>query len=80
MNNEKNHSDVCSFCGRPAEQVDGMVAGPNVNICNECIALCNDILENQYGLDSEPMDLGQLPKPAEIKEILATNGNVATAR
>ena len=70
MNNEKMQSDKCSFCGRPAEQVDGMVAGPNVNICSECIALCNDILENQYGGESEPMDLGNLPKPVEIKEIL----------
>ena len=70
MSNEKMQSDKCSFCGRPAEQVDGMVAGPNVNICSECIALCNDILENQYGVESEPMDLGNLPKPMEIKEIL----------
>lgn len=70
MSNEKMQSDKCSFCGRPAEQVDGMVAGPNVNICSECIALCNDILENQYGAESEPMDLGNLPKPMEIKEIL----------
>ncbi len=70
MSNEKVHSDKCSFCGRSAEMVDGMVAGPNVNICNECIALCNDIIENQYRVESEPLDLGVLPKPMEIKEIL----------
>ena len=70
MSNEKVHSDICSFCGRSAEQVDGMVAGPNVNICNECIALCNDILENQYVTESEPLEFDNLPKPAEIKEIL----------
>ncbi len=70
MSNERMHSDKCSFCGRPAEQVDGMVAGPNVNICNECIALCNDIMANQYRGESEPMEFGELPKPIEIKEIL----------
>ncbi len=70
MSNEKMHSDKCSFCGRPAEQVEGMVAGPNVNICNECIALCNDILANQYASESEPVEFGDLPKPMEIKEIL----------
>jgi hypothetical protein len=70
MSNEKMHSDKCSFCGRTADQVDGMVAGPNVNICNECIALCNDIIENQYRSESEPLEFGQLPKPMEIKEIL----------
>lgn len=70
MSNEKMHSDKCSFCGRPAEQVDGMVAGPNVNICNECIALCNDILANQYAGESEPVEFADLPKPMEIKEIL----------
>ncbi len=70
MSNEKMHSDKCSFCGRSAEQVEGMVAGPNVNICNECIALCNDIIANQYTADREPIDFGELPKPIEIKEIL----------
>ena len=70
MSNEQMHSDKCSFCGRPADQVDGMVAGPNVNICNECIALCNDIIANQFENESEPFELGELPKPKEIKAIL----------
>lgn len=71
MSNEKMHSDKCSFCGRSADQVEGMVAGPNVNICNECVALCNDILDNQFNPSSdEPLDFSQLPKPMEIKEIL----------
>ncbi len=70
MNSEKTHNDKCSFCGRTADQVESLVAGPNVNICNECIALCNDILANQLRPEPQPMDIGELPKPKEIKEIL----------
>lgn len=72
MSNEKTHSDKCSFCGRSSDQVAGMVAGPNVNICSDCVALCNDILDERAGvLDDEQMfDFERLPKPMEIKEIL----------
>lgn len=70
MNSEKTHNDKCSFCGRSADQVDSLVAGPNVNICNECIALCNDILANQLRPEPQPIDMEELPKPREIKEIL----------
>jgi len=70
MSNEKMHSDKCSFCGRSPEQVDSMVSGPNVNICNECIELCNDIIANQMAPDSPAVEFEELPKPAEIKKIL----------
>lgn len=40
----------CSFCGKPREQVKKLVAGPGVSICNQCIALCNEILDE----DSRP--------------------------
>ncbi len=70
MSNEKKHTDECSFCGRSADQVDSLVAGPNVNICNECIALCNDIIANQLRPEPQPVEFDELPKPVEIKEIL----------
>jgi len=59
----------CSFCGKPQEQVKRLIAGPNVYICNECIELCQEIIEEEF-LDTSEYDLQDLPKPAEIKEIL----------
>lgn len=40
----------CSFCGKPQDQVDKVIAGPGVYICNECVDLCNQILSEQLGL------------------------------
>jgi len=59
----------CSFCGKTQEQVRKLVAGPGVYICDECIELCNEIIEEEL---SEDLDFGlvELPKPAEIKAIL----------
>ncbi|MBM7624842.1 ATP-dependent protease ATP-binding subunit ClpX [Sporohalobacter salinus] len=59
----------CSFCGKVQEQVQKLVAGPGVYICDECIELCNEIIEEEL---SEEMDLGlnNVPKPQEIKDIL----------
>ena len=57
----------CSFCGKDQDQVKKLIAGPSVYICDECISLCNDIL------NSEPEDgpeLADLPKPQEIKSFL----------
>lgn len=64
----------CSFCGKSQEQVKRLIAGPNVYICDECIELCNEILEEELSIykkeDSDEWSLESLPKPAEIKEIL----------
>jgi len=64
----------CSFCGKSQEQVKRLIAGPNVYICDECIELCNEILEEELSIykkdDSNEWSLESLPKPAEIKEIL----------
>ena len=38
----------CSFCGKTEEQVAGLIAGPSVFICNECVELCNDIIERRF--------------------------------
>ena len=55
----------CSFCGKTQKQVKKLIAGPGVYICDECIDLCNEIIEEEL---SEPTDLslGDLPKPPEI--------------
>jgi len=59
----------CSFCGKSQEQVRKLVAGPGVYICDECIELCNEIIEEEIGHD-EDVNLQDVPKPQEIREIL----------
>jgi ATP-dependent Clp protease ATP-binding subunit ClpX len=59
----------CSFCGKPQEQVRRLIAGPNVYICNECIELCQEIIEEEF-VDNFDYDMQDLPKPAIIKETL----------
>ena len=61
----------CSFCGKTQDQVKKMVAGPDVYICDECINLCHEIVLEELGVDKE-VDLSELLKPIEIKEILDT--------
>ena len=70
---EMNGRVRCSFCGKSQDQVQRMISGPNVFICNECIDLCLDIIE---GVPQEPQkpakanSAKKLPKPQQIKEIL----------
>ncbi|SMB92605.1 ATP-dependent Clp protease ATP-binding subunit ClpX [Thermanaeromonas toyohensis ToBE] len=59
----------CSFCGKLQDQVKKLVAGPGVYICDECIELCNEIIEEELNEDLS-MELGEIPKPKEIREIL----------
>ncbi len=59
----------CSFCGKTQDQVRKLVAGPGVYICDECIELCNEIVEEELG-DEEEFELKDVPKPSEIKGIL----------
>ena len=59
----------CSFCGKLQEQVRKLVAGPGVYICDECIELCNEIIEEELGEEVE-VELTSLPKPKQIKDIL----------
>ncbi len=72
MASKVNEKDVrCSFCGKSQDQVERIVAGTNVYICNECIDLCLNILEDEFVEDFEFDDLDfNLPKPIEIKEAL----------
>ncbi len=59
----------CSFCGKLQEQVKKLVAGPGVYICDECIELCNEIIEEELSEDMD-VELRDVPKPKEIKDIL----------
>ena len=59
----------CSFCGKLQEQVKKLVAGPGVYICDECIELCNEIIEEELS-DDVDLELRDVPKPKEIRDIL----------
>jgi ATP-dependent Clp protease ATP-binding subunit ClpX len=61
---------TCSFCGKAQEEVKKLIAGPAVYICDECIELCKDIIAEEAQLEEVPLAGGQLPKPAEIKDVL----------
>jgi ATP-dependent Clp protease ATP-binding subunit ClpX len=68
FNDEKGQLK-CSFCGKNQEQVRKLVAGPGVYICDECIVLCTEIVEEELGSE-ESMELKEIPKPKEICDIL----------
>ncbi len=68
FNEEKGHLK-CSFCGKTQEQVRKLVAGPGVYICDECIELCNEIIEEEIGEDAE-LGYVELPNPQDIKDVL----------
>ena len=59
----------CSFCGKNQDQVKRLIAGPGVYICDECIDLCSDIIQDEFE-DNVELDTTALPKPNEIKEYL----------
>ena len=72
--NENNKNIRCSFCGKTQDSVEKIVAGPGVYICNECIQVCSNILENEYYEDDDEtyttVEEETVPTPAEIKKIL----------
>lgn len=68
FNDEKTQLK-CSFCGKSQEQVRKLVAGPSVYICDECIDLCSEIVEEELGHEEE-VDLKSIPKPMEIRATL----------
>lgn len=61
----------CSFCGKSQKQVKKLIAGPGVYICDECIDLCNEIIEEELA-EASDVDFGDLPTPVEIHEFLNT--------
>ncbi len=61
----------CSFCGKSQKQVKRLIAGPGVYICNECIELCNEMIEEELDNGSSSAENGdRLPRPAEIRDFL----------
>ena len=73
----------CSFCGKSQDQVKKLVAGPEVYICEECIDLCNEIIEEElYKPTEAEVDFKTLPKPKEIQDkskLLALKGMSAAS-
>src|SRR5919107_609408 len=68
FNDEKGQLK-CSFCGKTQDQVRKLVAGPGVYICDECIELCTEIVEEELGTEEE-VEFKDVPKPKEIRNIL----------
>ncbi len=68
--NEEKKQYKCSFCGKGEEEVSQLISGPGVFICNECVDLCNGILDGEFDSKTSELDTEDLPKPREIKEIL----------
>ena len=66
---ESKNTLYCSFCGKSQHEVRKLIAGPTVFICDECVAVCNGILEEDRG-DRVPSSQTKLPRPAEIKTFL----------
>ncbi|MCK5243062.1 ATP-dependent Clp protease ATP-binding subunit ClpX [bacterium] len=64
-----NKNIICSFCGKHSTTVKKLIKGPGVYICDECVAFCNDILEQENQSGSTPLQQ-KVPKPTEIKQIL----------
>jgi ATP-dependent Clp protease ATP-binding subunit ClpX len=60
----------CSFCGKSQKQVKKLIAGPGVYICDECIDLCNEILEEEFSESADARTLDELPKPQQIRQFL----------
>lgn len=60
----------CSFCGKSQEQVRRLIAGPQVYICDECIELCSEIIEEEFDADDDTEELVDTPTPKQIKEHL----------
>jgi ATP-dependent Clp protease ATP-binding subunit ClpX len=60
----------CSFCGKSQKEVKKLIAGPTVYICDECIALCNDIIAEEVEKEEPQAGSTPIPKPSEIKVIL----------
>jgi ATP-dependent Clp protease ATP-binding subunit ClpX len=60
----------CSFCGKGPDDVNKLITGPSVHICNECVDMCNDILREQNSAVPSDLNLENLPTPREMREFL----------
>ncbi|MGH2907240.1 MAG: ClpX C4-type zinc finger protein, partial [Solirubrobacterales bacterium] len=62
---DQNEQLLCSFCGKSQRQVKKLIAGPGVYICDECIDLCNEIIDEELAAPAT-LDVANIPKPTEI--------------
>ena len=69
MYNDENMNMSCSFCGKSQDQVDKLIAGPGVYICDECVNLSKEIIDNEFEAQHS-VEFDDVPKPSEIYEIL----------
>ena len=67
---DKTDEPKCSFCGRPQSEVQKLIAGPGVYICDECVTVAQHILEEEMKDESSAFHLKELPTPHQIKETL----------
>jgi ATP-dependent Clp protease ATP-binding subunit ClpX len=75
---DSNEQLLCSFCGKSQRQVKKLIAGPGVYICDECIDLCNEIIDEE--LTAAPtFELESLPKPVEIYGMTAMRAILSTS-
>lgn len=70
MNNKDSNSLRCSFCGKGQKEVKKLIAGPGVYICDECIELCTDIIDEEKDRETSIKGTFKVPKPIEIKSFL----------
>jgi ATP-dependent Clp protease ATP-binding subunit ClpX len=72
MTRKENSSGelVCSFCGKSQDEVKKLIAGPSVYICDECVSLCNEIIQEEYEQKEKDRERGFLLKPQDIKQKL----------
>ena len=70
MSQSKGNILRCSFCGKSQNDVKKIIAGPTVYICNECVELCNDIMEEEWSKEQLSQQDNKLLKPFEVRDIL----------
>jgi len=68
-NEKRNDFLKCSFCGKSQKQVKKLIAGPGIYICDECVELCNEIIDEELKEEKE-VDFKDLPRPSEIYSVL----------
>src|SRR3979490_1777313 len=66
---DSNEQLLCSFCGKSQRQVKKLIAGPGVYICDECIDLCNEIIDEEITAHAQ-LDFENLPRPKDIYAVL----------
>src|SRR5699024_3957063 len=68
-NNDENMNISCSFCGKSLDKVNKIITGPGVYICDECINLSREIIDNEY-ISQRTAEYDDIPKPHEIYDVL----------